>query len=425
MRVLLALGWYFPDSLGGTEVYVNGLARQLQTSGVDVSIAAPRECRSLEEYSHDGIRVWRYPDSASNGSNGHGLDEWRCILDKVQPDVVDIHSLTTGLGLDHLCAAKRHRTATVLTVHVPLICQRGTLLRFGQTPCDGDLRTQPCVECRLQSRGVPRPIASLAARVPSAVRRRAGAARLPRAVRALVEAEDRAAEHRQRLQHAFDTADRVVAVSRWLGEMLVRNGLAPEKLAICPQGVDRPHRRANAVGSERLRVGFVGRYDVVKGLHVLVDAIRRMPAHVPVECRIWGTANSLEGASYLRRVRRLAGADPRVHFDGTGAPDVFAAVDVLVVPSIWLETGPLVLLEAFAAGVPVIGSNLGGIAEKIRHGVDGWLVTPGDARELADVLMAFASNRALLDSLRARIPVVRTTEEVAADTLNVYRAVLN
>jgi glycosyltransferase involved in cell wall biosynthesis len=73
----------------------------------------------------------------------------------------------------------------------------------------------------------------------------------------------------------------------------------------------------------------------------------------------------------------------------------------------------------------VIGSNLGGIAEKIRHGVDGWLVTPGDARELADVLMAFASNRALLDSLRARIPVVRTTEEVAADTLNVYRAVLN
>jgi glycosyltransferase involved in cell wall biosynthesis len=57
--------------------------------------------------------------------------------------------------------------------------------------------------------------------------------------------------------------------------------------------------------------------------------------------------------------------------------------DALVVPSVWLETGPLVVLEAFAAGVPVIGSRLGGIAEMVRDGVDGFLFKPGNPSDLA------------------------------------------
>ena len=62
MRIVHALGWYFPESLGGTEVYVDGLARRLQASGHDVQVAAPRAGgQGLEQGAHAGVPVLRYP----------------------------------------------------------------------------------------------------------------------------------------------------------------------------------------------------------------------------------------------------------------------------------------------------------------------------------------------------------------------------
>src|SRR4051812_22593082 len=61
MRVVESAGFYFPDSVGGTEVYVNALAQQLKTSGVDCRIAAPREADTPSGYTYEGIEVFRYP----------------------------------------------------------------------------------------------------------------------------------------------------------------------------------------------------------------------------------------------------------------------------------------------------------------------------------------------------------------------------
>src|SRR6202034_1505548 len=94
----------------------------------------------------------------------------------------------------------------------------------------------------------------------------------------------------------------------------------------------------------------------------------------------YGVVQGEAGASYLRRLKRLAAADTRIAFhDPIPAQDVVARLseyDLIAVPSQWLETGPRVILEAFAAGIPVIGSNLGGIAELVQHGTNGWLVEP-------------------------------------------------
>jgi glycosyltransferase involved in cell wall biosynthesis len=84
-----------------------------------------------------------------------------------------------------------------------------------------------------------------------------------------------------------------------------------------------------------------------------------------------------------------------------------------------LETGPLVVLEAQAAGVPVVGSNLGGIAERVTDGKDGVLVPPGDASALARVLTALATNRQALEALTPSRPP-RSTTDVARETLNTY-----
>ena len=93
----------------------------------------------------------------------------------------------------------------------------------------------------------------------------------------------------------------------------------------------------------------------------------------------------------------------------------------MVVPSQWLETGPLVVLEAFAAGTPVIGSNLGGIAELVTDGVDGLLVDPASSPAAwADSLRRVCSDPDLLVSLRAGIRPPRHSRDTAIEIMPVY-----
>ncbi|MDP9171223.1 MAG: glycosyltransferase, partial [Acidobacteriota bacterium] len=99
--------------------------------------------------------------------------------------------------------------------------------------------------------------------------------------------------------------------------------------------------------------------------------------------------------------------------------------DLLAVPSQWLETGPLVVLEAFAAGTPVLGSDLGGIAELVRDGVDGVLVKPaGSVAAWAQAMRRLCGQPELLIRLRAGIRPPRHTREVALEMMPVYRNAL-
>jgi len=93
------------------------------------------------------------------------------------------------------------------------------------------------------------------------------------------------------------------------------------------------------------------------------------------------------------------------------------------VPSQWLETGPLVVLEAHAVGTPVLGSNLGGIAELVKHNVDGLLIPPHDIRAWTDALARLAMDANLLERLRQGIRPVRTIGTEAADTAALYRSI--
>jgi glycosyltransferase involved in cell wall biosynthesis len=157
-------------------------------------------------------------------------------------------------------------------------------------------------------------------------------------------------------------------------------------------------------------------------VHVLVDAFRRLPRDTDAELLVHGLP--LDSA-YERQVRRAAEGDPRIKFLGpVGRADVAAVIagfDVLAVPSIWLETGPLVVLEALAAGTPVVGSDLGGIAEVVTPGSNGWLLPHGDVAAWAAWLGAY-SRRTIqpLDDAVARQPP-RSMGDVADDMIALYQ----
>jgi hypothetical protein len=104
-------------------------------------------------------------------------------------------------------------------------------------------------------------------------------------------------------------------------------------------------------------------------------------------------------------------------------PAVLADLDMLVVPSIWIENAPFIIREAFAAGVPVVASNLGGMAEMVRHDVDGLLFQAGDPDALSAALRRVVDEPGLVDRLRAGITRPQSIEDDAAWLQTLYEKV--
>jgi glycosyltransferase involved in cell wall biosynthesis len=435
VRVVLAAAWYLPDSLGGTELYVQDLATGLRTEGIEVTVAVPvprEDERRLGPDVVDGVAVWRYPMDGDADVrlrlDREAAPGWKELLRARRPDVVDVHSLTSQVGLPQLRSARETGARTVTTLHLPgLICARGTLMRFGDVPCDGDLAVQPCTACRLQAQGVPSVVGHILSRLPAEVGRQVERTPVPRLLQRPFTAQLAHEQRRALLAAIVSASDTIVALSDWQAAMLVRNGVAPDKVRVCRQGV--PARVAvgrplDAAGSRRvLRIGYVGRYDEMKGLHVLVEAVLEL-GDAPVELHIWGVARTPEARAYRDAIRALAEGHPSIvfHAEVDGAA-IYSGIDVLAVPSISFETGPIVVLEAHAAGVPVVGSDLGGIAERVRDGVDGVLVAPGDARAWSAVFRRFLDDRSSLVVLRP-VHRVRTMQDAVGETLQTYRQVL-
>ena len=131
-------------------------------------------------------------------------------------------------------------------------------------------------------------------------------------------------------------------------------------------------------------------------------------------------------ADYERNVRDSASRDSRIEIAApvgrADLPAVLASFDLIAVPSLWLETGPLVVLEAFAAGTPVIGSRLGGIAELVPPSFGNLLLPPGDVAAWADAIR----DRAEASGVHSQPtpPLPRSTSAVANEMAAVYRELL-
>jgi glycosyltransferase involved in cell wall biosynthesis len=101
-----------------------------------------------------------------------------------------------------------------------------------------------------------------------------------------------------------------------------------------------------------------------------------------------------------------------------------AAVDWVVIPSIWWENSPLVIQEAFHFGRPIICSDIGGMAEKVHDGVDGLHFRAGDSRDLADVISRAASSSTLWGQLHAARPVPHAMADHVARLSALYAELL-
>ena len=435
MNVIHGLAWYFPESVGGTEIYVSGLVRELPNYGIESRIAAAATGIQAADYVADGVAVHRYPFSdeadlaATRGERPYrNFDAFVGWLERQPRGIYHQHSWTTSCGLRHIEAAKALGFKTVLTVHVPAyICLRGTMMEFGDKPCDGRVEAVRCAACWSQGRGLSRTAARVFSRVPRIVSVAAYRSDAENRLVTALGSRELAATRQRQIAGMAAAADRVVAVCAWLAEALRQNGITDAKLVMSRQGIDRsfvPQAGRRSTGdADRFRLGFLGRCDPVKGLPFLLDAVARLPRDLPLDVIVHAVANGDEERRVRDSLIARTAADSRIKFlppvPHRELPAVLAEFDMLAVPSQWLETGPLVVLEAQACGVPVLGSNLGGVAELVTPGVDGELVAFSDPDAWAEAIRDAVAGK--LPCLGRKVPrSVRTMADAARDMASLY-----
>ncbi len=439
MKVIHVPFCFYPEPVGGTEVYVSSLARRQQEQGIDAVVAAPAVTNAA--YTHGGLPVRRFAMSAVTADVRQLYDEgdveaareFGGLLDQELPDLVHLHAFTRAISVRLAEEVKRRGIPLVFTYHTPTVtCQRGTLLEYGERVCDGKLAVARCSSCTLQAHGVPRLMSRAMAQIPAGVGAALGSLGASGALWTALRMSELTRTRQRSFQLLMDHVDAVVAVSDWVRDVLLRNGVPESKVLVSRQGVaDAPSAhsiRTLRGADEPLRLAFLGRIDRTKGLDVVLRAIRQVP-NLPVRMDIYGIMQGQSSDPYLQRMKGLAEGDVRFRWlDPLPAGEVVSTLaehyDLTLVPSQWLETGPLVVYESFAAGVPVLGSDLGGIAELVQNGVNGLLVSADSADAWATALTQVVRDGALLQKLRRGIRPPRTMRDVACDMERLYRVVL-
>lgn len=450
MNIVHVMHGFPPRNIAGSEVYADVLSRELaRTHEVHVFHRIHEPERSeyeLQRTTDRGLTIWTinntfrecqsfeqtYRNEAIAGKFGECLDE-------VRPDVVHVGHLT-NLSTTLVTQAKERGIPVVFTLHdFWLFCQLGQLLKHDLSLCNGPQESQ-CAKC-LAPQLALRPSHREAYDVlRNAMPRLLSNSRLDGLLRAIyrqyarfvldVQRQEsrRVGERTRHILEICSQVDLFVAPSRFLLEKFVQFGVPRSKMVYLDYGFDTariasvPHRP-----SSTLRFGYTGTFIPSKGVHVLLEAFNSLDG-ADIELRLHGRFASFHDGyeDYPDRLRALANRRNVVWCGEYGNADIgriLSEIDVLVVPSIWYENSPLTIHEAFLAGVPVITTGIGGMAELVKDGVNGLLFEVGNAHDLARRMQALIDDRRLVERLRENIEPIVDIQRHAAQIEELYSRV--
>jgi Glycosyltransferase len=427
-----------PDAYAGTEFYTDALANYCKYLGHEVFIIVPDYNRSDEckNYIYNNIQILTYkePDGSTRDiilgyKKPDGLKNFTDLLSKLKPDIVHFQEITGSAGITiwHLDEAKKIGCKVILTMHLShYTCQTGVLLQNSRKICDGLIKNRKCSTCSLHhNKNIPLPLSyaiSLSQLLLIKNTQNQNFRYFPGIF--YYPLINRKKEHLKQIE---ELCDKIIVITNWYRTILIKNMVSPDKICLVKQGV----RLAASTEMKHkfngtLRIIFIGRIHELKGLDILLKAVKKIdPSKYHID--IYGKNDDKKFLNYCQSLIKndTLTANFKGIIEGNTVLDVLKNYDILCLPSIFSEMSPLVIQEAFAAGIPVIGTNVYGIAEQIRHNENGLLFNFKDVNNLRNQISLLINQPNLLNTLKKNVQAPRTFDMVGNEMIKIYKNLVN
>lgn len=384
MNIILATYNYFPYALGGSEIYVSGLANYLtsQNHKVKIFAAVPPKADGdtiysgvrfdLVRYDHSNIEIYgiilknETTDEIYGKYSGELLDEWKKFFSKIswvsEVDYFHFHGYTGAINLTISDALKHYNSKVKLffSYHTPISCPKGTLLYFDKSECKIKPNISTCTACMIHhhsnlSERTSKWISILLPVLPSI--------KLPNKIRIkyLVKKEI----------ESFQSLTKIVnhwfAFSNGIEENLIKNGVSAKNLTILRHGISNNYFNDVLVkkNTDYTQFVFIGRMVKIKGILTLLNAWKMLEEESTRRLIVIGDHKS--DSKEIDQLINDMSKRTDVRFVGKKSQseikEILLESHCIIIPSEWVEIGPLVFHEGIVSGCNIIASDLGGNKE--------------------------------------------------------------
>jgi glycosyltransferase involved in cell wall biosynthesis len=445
MKILFITNGFPPQRWAGTETYTAGIAKGLQEKGHEIQIL----CAGKWD---DGPNFWNgYQDDLYNDLPVRRInlnwkkspDPFRYLyqnpviaqylteyLDELRPDVVHVSSCET-LSASILSVVKTHRIPLVLSItDFWFLCPQINLLRSDGENCSGVTTPWDCLTCLARDSKVYRySTQSLPNSVAKIVLTQIGKIPLLARQNGLRGMFGDIADRKHYLRQAFSLPDVRTVASKFVKNVYITNGF-DDPTQLQPYGHDLSwlHNYHGKLSQTGINIGFIGQIINSKGVHLLVEAARRLTESFGKKVNFLIYGDTCKNPEYTQKLKVISSGLDNVHFCGTyphaQSAEVYSKIHVLVVPSLWYDF-PLIIHEAFSTQTPVIATRLGGMAEAVLHETNGLLFERGNVDDLTHQIRRIMTEPSLLQKLTNGIQRVKRVEEEVDELEETYQVLLS
>ncbi len=411
----------YPFITGGTEIFIQQLINvQISLSEKYEVIWACHKFNNSEEIKISNLENYKKslePVLQENRLNTFSfivkeIPGFNDLLNKFKPDIVHVHSFGSRTTINHIEAIKNFGAKLIFTLHTPPCSCMGNLLNASHDICKGELIDTRCTFFRLKRKGIPYFLAKLIAYQngwPFSANNKNLLSRL------LTSRKLTSNMHLSWI-NLMNQADNIHVLSNWGKDMLINQKISCNKINLIrtagPQKLSNKKRLP--MEDNFLRLVFWGRCKPEKGIHIVIDALLNINKDLPIKLDIYGPYWGDD--DYSKKLMKKIKSDSRItNLGNLPQKDLLTKLqyyDLAVVPSIWMETGPLTVIESFAAGLPVVGTNIGGIKELLSD-QDGCFLLPPERLAWKNLFLSILNKKIILSKFKP--PKIRTFFDVESD----------
>ncbi len=428
MTIAHILNFFYPYASAGTENYVLQLCKELQLNGHKAIVVIPGYDDD-KEYLYNEIEVKKYKEDKRATKNAFlglepttGVNNLKNLLIDLRPDIIHFHELGNGNGISfyHFHAAYSLKAKIFFTPHLAtLTCSNSKMFFKSIEPCNGKIDLWKCTLCCASEKMNHKLTQNLFTTLSIGSYKLLGM-KIPQ----ISIIPHRIMQKIKELQIMEKNINAFCVISPWFHKVLLANNISASKIHLIKQAspslaIDKS--KPDFINTNTLRLIFVGRITVEKGLHLLLDALSviNFSFHLTIVGKV------IDENYYNSCMQKTKSFAESVEWLGVKpAKEVLELMKMhhaVVLPSFFSEMSPLVIQEAFSLNIPVIASNAPGNADQIIDKKNGLLFRFNDSNDLRAKIVFFNNNFHLFKE-SSFDKSKRTFKDVYEELIQVYEA---